>query len=67
MAFVGFRNTHNNTIYINPEQVLYVAPFEEDVTIIAFAVADTTGRPLVSHVRGSADMVQHKLSGAAAR
>ena len=30
MAFVGFRNTHNNTIYINPEQVIYVSSFEEE-------------------------------------
>ena len=67
MAFVAFRNTHNNTIYINPEQVLYVASFEEDVTIIAYAVSDSSGKPLASHVRGSADLVQHKLAGGAAR
>ncbi|KWV50712.1 MULTISPECIES: hypothetical protein [Rhizobium] len=67
MAFVGFRNTHNNTIYINPEQVIYVSSFEEDVTIVAYAVTDASGKPVVSHVRGSADIVQHKLASAAAR
>jgi hypothetical protein len=40
MALVGFRNTHNHTIYVNPAQVLYVSTFEEDVTIIAYAVSD---------------------------
>ncbi|MBZ9788815.1 hypothetical protein K9B32_01535 [Rhizobium sp. 3T7] len=67
MAFVGFKNTHNNAIYVNPAQVLYVSAFEEDVTIIAYAVADAGGKPVVSHVRGSADFVQHKLGGAAVR
>ncbi|WP_160010591.1 hypothetical protein [Rhizobium sp. 18055] len=65
MALVGFRNTHNHTIYINPAQVLYVSTFEEDVTVIAYAVTDASGKPVVSYVRGSADMVQHKLSGGA--
>ncbi len=67
MAFVGFKNTHNHTIYVNPGQVLYVSTYEEDVTIIAYAVSDAAGKPVVSYVRGSADMVQHKLGAAAAR
>ncbi len=67
MALVGFKNTHNHTIYVNPAQVLYVSTFEEDVTIIAYAVSDASGKPLVSHVRGSADFVQHKLGTAAAK
>jgi len=37
------------------------------VTIIAYAAADAAGKPAVSYVRGSADMVQHKLSAGAAR
>jgi hypothetical protein len=67
MALVGFKNTHNHTIYVNPAQVLYVSTFEEDVTIIAYAVSDASGKPLVSHVRGSADFVQHKLGATAAK
>jgi hypothetical protein len=67
MAFVGFKNTHNHTIYVNPAQVLYVSTYEEDVTIIAYAAADAAGKPAVSYVRGSADMVQHKLSAGTAR
>jgi hypothetical protein len=67
MALIGFRNTHNHMIYVNPAQVLYVSTFEEDVTIIAYAVADAGGKPVVSHVRGSAELVQHRLGGAAAR
>jgi len=29
MAFVGFKNTHNHTIYVNPAQVLYVSPMRK--------------------------------------
>lgn len=64
MAFVGFRNTHNHTIYVNPAQVLYVSTYEEDVSIIAYAVSDAAGKPVVSYVRGSADIIQHKLGAA---
>ncbi len=67
MAFVGFRNTHNHTIYVNPAQVLYVSTYEEDVSIIAYAVSDAAGKPVVSYVRGSADIIQHKLGTAGAK
>ncbi|MDM9628362.1 hypothetical protein QTL95_20920 [Rhizobium sp. S152] len=67
MAFVGFRNTHNHTIYVNPAQVLYVSTYEEDVSIIAYAVSDAAGKPVVSYVRGSADIIQHKLGAAGAK
>ncbi|MNF15343.1 hypothetical protein D3C80_2179130 [compost metagenome] len=60
---IGFKNTHNQTIYVNPAQVLYVAMFEEDVSIIALALAAAGGKPLMLHVRGSVDLVQQKLSG----
>lgn len=60
---IGFKNTHNQTVYVNPAQVLYVAMFEEDVSVIAMALAVTGGKPLMLHVRGSVDLVQQKLSG----
>lgn len=63
MAMIGFRNTHNQPVFINPAQVLYVTTFEEDVSIIAFAASGVAGKPLVMHVRGSVDLVQQKLSG----
>ncbi len=67
MTMVGFRNTHNQMIYVNPAQVLYVSTFEEEVTVIAYAITDASGKPVVSHVRGSAELVQHKLAGGGAR
>jgi hypothetical protein len=60
---IGFKNTHNQTVYVNPAQVLYVGAFEEDVSIIAMALAVSGGKPLMLHVRGSVDLVQQKLSG----
>ncbi|MCM2453988.1 hypothetical protein HGO37_01180 [Rhizobium sp. CG4] len=60
---IGFKNTHNQTVYVNPAQVLYVGAFEEDVSIIAMALAISGGKPLMLHVRGSVDLVQQKLSG----
>jgi hypothetical protein len=64
MAMIGFKNTHNQDIYINPGQVLYVTPFEEGVAIIALAVTGTGGKPVALYVRGSADLVQQKLGAA---
>jgi len=63
MAMIGFRNTHNQQVYVNPAQVLYVTAFEEDVSIIAFAVAGAGGKPLTLYVRGTADQVRLKLDG----
>lgn len=60
---IGFKNTHNQTVYVNPAQVLYVTTFEEDVSIIAFAVTIAGGKPHIIHVRGSVELVQQKLSG----
>jgi hypothetical protein len=63
MALIGFKNTHNQPVYINPVQVLYVTTFEEDVSIIALAIAGTGGNPLTLYVRGSADQIRMKLDG----
>jgi len=64
MALIGFKNTHNQPVYVNPAQVAYVTTFEEGVTIITLAVADTDGKPIVLYVRGHADAVQQKLNAA---
>ena len=63
MAMIGFKNTHNQQVYINPAQVLYVTAFEEDVSIIAFAVSGAAGKPLTIYVRGTVDQVRLKLDG----
>lgn len=65
MAMIGFKNTHNQQIYINPAQVLYVTAFEEDVSIIVFAVAGPAGKPLNIYVRGTVDQVRLRLDGQA--
>lgn len=67
MALIGFKNTHNQDVYVNPAQVLYVTTFEEGVTIIALAAVGTGGKPVALYVRGSVDHIQHKISGTAAR
>lgn len=61
MAMIGFKNTHNQPVYVNPAQVLYVTMFEPDVSVIALAVAGTSGKPVTLHVRGSVELVQSKL------
>jgi hypothetical protein len=63
MALIGFKNTHNQPVYINPALVLYVTTFEEDVSIIALAVAGTGGNPLTIYVRGSVDQIRLKIDG----
>jgi len=63
MTMIGFKNTNNQSVYVNPAQVLYVTTFEPDVSIIAFAVAGQGGGPVHIYVRGSVDLVQSKLSG----
>lgn len=60
---IGFKNTNNQIVYVNPNQVIYVIAFEPDVSIIAFAVAGPNG-PSHIYVRGSVDLVQARLSGA---
>lgn len=64
MAMIGFKNTHNQDVYINPDQVLYVTTFEDGVSIVALAVAGTGGKPIALYVRGSADQVQQRLGTA---
>lgn len=59
---IGFSNTHNQPIYVNRAQVLYVTTFEEDVSVIALAVAGSGGKPVTIHVRGSVELVSSKLS-----
>jgi hypothetical protein len=63
MAMIGFKNTNNQIVYVNPAQVLYAIAFEPDVTVIAFAMTGPGGQPASVHVRGSVDLVQSKLSG----
>jgi hypothetical protein len=65
MALIGFKNTHNQPVYINPALVLYVTTFEEDVSVIALAVAGTGGNPLTIYVRGNVDQVRLKMDGPA--
>jgi hypothetical protein len=64
MALISFKNTHNQEIYINPAQILYIMPFEEGVTIIAFAAVGSNAQPHVVYVRGTADQVRQRLGGA---
>jgi hypothetical protein len=61
MALIGFRNTHNQPVYVNLAQILYVTTFEEDVSIIALAVAGSGGNPLTIYMRGNVDQVRQKL------
>lgn len=63
MALVGFKNTHNQDVYVNPDQVLYITTFEEGVTIIAMAVAAAGGKPASVYVRGNVELVRSRLDG----
>ncbi|MGV8936941.1 MAG: hypothetical protein ACOH2J_07435 [Allorhizobium sp.] len=63
MALIGFKNTNNLDVYVNPAQVLYITAFEEGVSIIAFAVTDSDGKPVSIYVRGHVDQVRQKLDG----
>lgn len=63
MVMVGFKNTNNQAVYVNPDQVLYVTAFEPDVTIITFPFSSPQGQNSLLHVRGSVELVQAKLSG----
>ena len=67
MALIGFKNTHNQPVYVNPAQVAYVTTFEEGVTIIALAVIGAGGKPVALYVRGDIDQVQHRLVNPPAR
>ncbi|WP_117191314.1 hypothetical protein [Rhizobium terrae] len=62
MALIGFKNTHNQPVYVNPDHVAYVTTFEEGVTIIALAVTGAGGKPVALYVRGDIDQVQHRLA-----
>jgi len=59
---IGLKDTHNQPIHVNRAQVLHVTTFEEDVSVIALAVAGTRGKPMTIHVRGSVELVSSKLS-----
>ncbi|MGF0538050.1 hypothetical protein ACQQ2Q_08660 [Agrobacterium sp. ES01] len=63
MALIGFKNTHNQDVYINPDQVLYITTFEEGVSIITFAVAGAGGKPAAIYVRGSVELVRARMEG----
>jgi hypothetical protein len=65
MALVGFKNTHNQDIFINPAQVLYVTTFEEGVSIVALAIVSAGGKPFSVYVRGHVDQVRQKLDAGA--
>jgi len=62
MALIDFKNTHNQSVYVNPAHVAYIAVFEEDVTIIALAVTGAGGKPVALYVRGDIDHIHHRLS-----
>jgi hypothetical protein len=64
MALVGFKNTHNQDIFINPDQVLYVTTFEEGVSIVALAIVSAGGKPFSVYVRGHVDQVRQKIDAA---
>ena len=61
MALIGFRNTHNQDVFVNPAQVLYIVAFEEEVTIIALAINGTGGQPHCIFVRGHTEFVRQRL------
>jgi hypothetical protein len=63
MALIGFKNTHNQDVYVNPNQVLYISTFEEGVTVIALAITSTGGKPYSLYVRGSVELVRQRLEG----
>lgn len=67
MALIGFRNTHNQPVYVNPAQILYVTTFEEDVSIIALAITGAGGHPALIYVRGNVDQIRLKLDTPAPR
>jgi hypothetical protein len=65
MTLIGFKNTHNQEIYVNTAQILYVMPFEEGVTIITFAAGGGGGQPHTVYVRGNVDQIRQRLAGKA--
>ncbi len=65
MTLIGFKNTHNQEVYVNPTQILYVMPFEEGVTIIAFAAGGSGSQPHAVYVRGNVDQVRQRLGAKA--
>ncbi|QRM55740.1 hypothetical protein [Sinorhizobium sp. BG8] len=67
MAMIGFKSTHNQDVYVNTDQVLYISTFEEGVTIIALAITSAGGKPFALYVRGSVELVRQRLEGSPAR
>ncbi|MBO3760473.1 hypothetical protein [Ciceribacter sp. L1K22] len=67
MALVAFKNTHNQDVYVNPAQVLYISTFEEGVTIIAMAITSAGGQPYALYVRGSVELTRQRLEGGPVR
>ncbi|SMD14590.1 hypothetical protein [Rhizobium sp. RU36D] len=61
MALIGFKNTHNQDVFINPAQVLYIVAFEEAVSIIALAITSAGGKPHCVYVRGHLEFVRQRL------
>lgn len=62
MDLISFKNTHDQQIYINPQQVAYVTRFEDAVTVIALAIPHNGGH-LQLYVRGGAEEVRQRLLG----
>lgn len=65
MGLIRFKNTHNQDVYVNPDQVLFISSYEEAVTIIALAITSSGGKPFSLYVRGSVELVRHRLEGKA--
>lgn len=65
MALIGFKNIHNQEVYVNPAQILYVMPYEEGVTIVTFAAVNGAGQPHTIYVRGSIEQVRQRLGAKA--
>lgn len=62
MDLISFKNTHDQQIYINPQHVVYVARFEDQVTVIALAIPHN-GSHFQFYVRGPVEQVRQKLLG----
>lgn len=61
MALIGFKNTHNQDVFVNPAQILYIVAFEEEVTIIALSITSVGGKPHSLYVRGHLEFVRQRI------
>jgi hypothetical protein len=57
---IGFKNTHNQPVYVNPEHVAYITTFEENLTIMPLAMTGADGKPVALYVHGDIDQAQHR-------